>query len=342
MSPTVSVIIPLFNKALSVERALESVKRQTFTDYELIVIDDGSTDGSGTIVARLAQPRLTLISQKNSGPGGARNRGLAAASGELVAFLDADDEWLPVYLERSVKLLDSSGPEAATVTSGYFEYPSGRSTDPLWRKRQLVDGPHRLDPRTPPQLAIHLLAFMSPCSTVGRTGVFRQLGGFFDRYRCTNAEDAFLFLKILLNHTVIVNLEPLIRIHREASDLSRRGYPRPIEPLLTDPDDLRAVSPPDLSDLLENVLAIRALKRACILGYWGRWREARELRRAFHPPRAWNLPLYWPAQVLSTPLAPGAGKIHRLLFGEPRSENGASGVKDGKHTSGSLSHIVTG
>ncbi len=331
MGPRVSVIIPLFNKAPYILRALESVRRQTLTDYELIVIDDGSTDGSGAIVADLKQPGLTLLIQENSGPGAARNRGLAEARGEFVAFLDADDEWLPEYLERSVNLLESFGPAAATVTSGYFEYPSGRSTDPLWRKRRLVDGPHRLDPRTPPQLAIHLLAFMSPCSTLGRTGVFRQLGGFFDRYRCTNAEDVFLFLKILLNHAMIVNLEPLIRIHRDASELSRRGYPRPIEPLLTDPDDLRGVCPPDLRDLLEHVLAIRALKTACILGYWGRWREARDLRRAFRPPRAWNLPLYWPAQVLSTPLAPVTGKLHRLLLGAPKLENGATGVKESQH-----------
>jgi hypothetical protein len=226
------------------------------------------------------------------------------------------------------------------VTSGYFEYPSGRSTYPLWRNRRLVDGPHRLHPKTPSQLAVHLLAFMSPCSTLGRTEVLRQLGGFYDRDRCTNAEDSFLFLKILLNHTIIVNLEPLIRIHREASELSRRGYPRPIEPLLTHPDELRGICPPDLRSLLENVLAIRALKTACLLGYWGRWREARDLRTTFRPPRTWTLPLYWPAQVLSTPLAPATGKLHRFLLGAPELENGANGVKESQHTSGSMSHMV--
>jgi GT2 family glycosyltransferase len=325
------VIIPLFNKAPYIRRALASVERQTFIDYEVIVVDDGSTDGGGTIVAGLKQPRLTLLTQENSGPGRARNRGLAEARGEFVAFLDADDEWLPEYLECSVNLLERAAPEAATVTSGYFEYPSGRSTDPLWRERGLVDGPHRLDPQTPPQLAIYWLAFMSPCSTMGRTWVFRRLGGFFARDRCTNAEDAFLFLKILLNHTIIVNLDSLVRIHREASDLSRRGYLRPIEPLLTHPDELRAACPPDLRDLLEKVLATRALKTACLLGYWGRWREARALCREFCPSNGWQLPLYWPARVLSTPLAPAAGKIHRLLLGAPKPENGAKGVKERQH-----------
>ena len=104
---------------------------QTFTDYEVLVVDDGSTDRGGAIVEDLKHPRVKLIAQKNSGPGAARNRGLAEAQGELVAFLDADDEsGFPEFLERSVNLLEGHGPELAAVTSCYFGCPLGRSTVP--------------------------------------------------------------------------------------------------------------------------------------------------------------------------------------------------------------------
>src|SRR5947209_3795753 len=102
----VSVIIPLYNKAPYVRRTLDSVRAQTFADYEVIVVDDGSTDGGAAVVEGFGDPRFRLIAQPNAGPGAARNRGLAEAGGEFVAFLDADDEWLPTFLERSLALLD--------------------------------------------------------------------------------------------------------------------------------------------------------------------------------------------------------------------------------------------
>ena len=89
----VSIVIPLFNKASYVERALDSIRGQTFNDFEVIVVDDGSTDAGASVVARYSDSRVRLITQSNAGPGPARNAGIAEAIGDLVAFLDADDEW---------------------------------------------------------------------------------------------------------------------------------------------------------------------------------------------------------------------------------------------------------
>jgi hypothetical protein len=102
---TVSVIIPLYNKAAYIARTLDSVFAQSFTDYEIVVIDDGSTDGGGEIVRRIADPRVRLITQPNAGQGAARDRGMREAHGDLFVFLDADDEWRPDCLAHLTALV---------------------------------------------------------------------------------------------------------------------------------------------------------------------------------------------------------------------------------------------
>lgn len=311
----VSVIIPLFNKAPYIGRALRSVTAQSFKDFELIVVDDGSTDGGIQTVEAFHDPRIRIISQTNAGPGAARNRGLAAGRGDLVAFLDADDEWLPGYLEESVSLLDQNVPQAAAVTSAYFASPGGASSEGLWRSRGLSDGAVRLTADTAADLAVSLLAYMTPCTTLTRTDVVRRHGGFYERDRCAYGEDANLFLKMLLNEAVLVNLKPLVRIHYEASGATQtRRSVRPVEPFLTHPEEIQNACPADLRELLARVLAIRALKTASMIGYWGDWRQARDLANRFRVPKVWRLPYYTSSVVCRTPLGAALGKISRMVL----------------------------
>lgn len=308
----VSVIIPLFNKALFIERALKSVTSQTFADFEVIVVDDGSTDGGVSIVESFADSRLRIIKQANDGPGAARNRGLREARGELVAFLDADDEWLPNFLVESVRLLDSHS-EAAAVTSGYFVWPRGRSSESLWRSRGLSDVVACLEPDTNLHFVIALLAYMTPCTTVARKNVLQKFGGFYDRNRCLYGEDVHLWLKMVLNESIIINMNPMTRIHFEASSPTQtRRAMRPIEPFLIHPEEIQAWCPPNLRDLLARVLAARALKTACVLGYWGHWREARDLVKRLRVPGASRLPFYASSLVCRTPIGAATGKILRM------------------------------
>ncbi len=101
--PTVSVLIPAHNRRDVLSRAIASVLNQTFSDFELLVVDDGSTDGTVAFVRGIADPRIRLLCLgSNHGVGRARNAGIQAARGGLVAFLDSDDEWLPGKLERQV------------------------------------------------------------------------------------------------------------------------------------------------------------------------------------------------------------------------------------------------
>ena len=310
----VSVIIPLYNKAAHVGRALRSVSAQTFGDFEVIVVDDGSTDGGAGAVGLHADPRVRLVSQSNAGPGAARNRGAAEAGGEVLAFLDADDEWLPGFLEEGVRLLDACGAGVACVTMGYFAHPPGESKEGMWRARGIKAGVQRVTPGTPPARLVHMLAYMSPCTTLVRADVFRRWGGFYERDRCLYAEDAHLWLKVLLNEAVAFDLRPFARFHLDASGLSKNlSGARPLEPFLERSEEIEAACPPHLRGLLARVLAARAFKTACVLGYWGHWREARALVERFRLPGSWRLPYYAPALVCRTPVGAGLGRVWRAL-----------------------------
>ena len=316
VAANVSIIIPLYNKEQFVQRTLDSILSQTYQDFEVIVVNDGSTDDGPSVVARCDDPRIRLIHQQNAGPGAARNRGVAEAKGPLTAFLDADDEWMPRFLDQSLACLGRNGSEAACVGSGYVKYPAGESMERMWRGRGLRDGIYRLSPEVSPLFAVHLLAYFSPWNTVARTQTIKKWGGFFDRSRCLYAEDSYLWLKVLLNETVVVQMKPLVRFHSEASNLSGNlAGARPVEPKLLHPEELEAVCPDELRPLLENVLVIRAIKTACMLSYWGRWREARALLDRFCPSSKWRLPGFGLAHAAATPPGAVAGKIARVAAG---------------------------
>jgi len=117
--PAISVVIPLYNKEREVERAIRSVLAQTFEDYELIVVNDGSNDKGPEIVSGMKAPRIRIIHQENQGVSAARNRGIEDANSDLIAFLDADDEWLPDFLE-TIDRLRRDFPSCSVFATNYF------------------------------------------------------------------------------------------------------------------------------------------------------------------------------------------------------------------------------
>ncbi len=309
----VSVVVPLYNKERTVLRTLASIATQDCTDFEAIIVDDGSTDGGDAVAEAFPDPRFRLIRQANAGPGAARNTGIAAARADFIAFLDADDVWSPDYLSAAITGLKAN-PGVASVTAGYREMPGGASTEPMWLGRDLRPGLFALAPDTPPPLAATVLAYMSPCSTVFRADLLRRHGGFYAEDRCLYGEDAHLCLKLLLNHPVLLDLEPRVMIHRDDSGLSANlPADRPVEPFLLNAEEIRVACPPALAPLLERLLALRAFKTACMLGYWGEWRRARELRRRFAGPPGRGLPYRFASLACATPLATPLGAAARAF-----------------------------
>ncbi|WP_435950468.1 glycosyltransferase family 2 protein [Psychrobacter sp. DM8] len=119
-----SIVIPLYNKGLSITDTINSVLNQTYQDFEVLIINDGSTDSSVDAVSRINDTRIRLINQSNQGVSAARNRGITEANNDWIAFLDGDDLWKKNHLEEIVRMMETFPNERVYVTS--FEYSDNR------------------------------------------------------------------------------------------------------------------------------------------------------------------------------------------------------------------------
>lgn len=130
----ISVVIPLYNKEQSIASTLHTVLNQTYQNFEIVIVNDGSTDHSVEEVTKVTDPRIRLIHQSNAGVSAARNRGIAEAQGEYIAFLDADDEWKPDYLKTQYELTQKY-PECSVFACNYeFKDVKGKVTPTIIRK----------------------------------------------------------------------------------------------------------------------------------------------------------------------------------------------------------------
>ncbi|HVA78224.1 MAG TPA: glycosyltransferase [Candidatus Binataceae bacterium] len=193
MNPEVSVVIPTYNRAAMVREAALSVLAQRGVDYELIVIDDGSTDGTAGDLARLreesgGQVRIERI--ENSGVAAARNRGVALARAPLVAFLDSDDLWMPDKLARQLDFMRAH-PECEVSQCQERWIRGGRRVNPGYRHRKRGGDLFFDSLRT---------CLISPSAVIMRIDLFRALGGFDETMRA--CEDYDLWLRILVTREI--------------------------------------------------------------------------------------------------------------------------------------------
>ncbi len=199
--PTVSVIIPTFNRAAALPRALTSVLSQTVPVDEIIVVDDGSTDGTSALVAQSAWPVRLLAHTQCRGVSAARNAGIAAARSEWIALLDSDDVWLPHKVERQL---------AAAARSPSFDVIH---SDEVWvRNGRRVNAPHRYTKRGGRifQACLPLCA-ISPSTVMVRRRVFAEIGLFDEDLPA--CEDYDLWLRVCARFEVLYVDEPLIEKH---------------------------------------------------------------------------------------------------------------------------------
>ena len=278
--PTVSVVIPLYNKGKYIERAISSVLAQSFPPLEVIVVDDGSTDDGPEKVLKLKNPKIALIQQENKGPGAARNAGLAIAKGKYIAFLDADDEWYPSFLKAGISFLENNEDGVTVVTAGYNEYPTMKTKSEGLRN---LKGVYEVTPDSDANEINKIEGLTSLCFTIIKTDVARKLGGYYDKSKCLRGEDTYFFLKLLFNEKLGIIPEPHGLYHKEASELHGCGYKTipALEPFLSDPRDIIASCPPAKRQVLKRFLALRALKRAVMYTKLGQKKIAVELLDRF-------------------------------------------------------------
>jgi glycosyltransferase involved in cell wall biosynthesis len=207
----VSVIIPTYNRAHVISRAVESVLAQTFQDFELLIVDDGSHDETREILASYGN-RITYLYQENHGVSHARNTGIRASSGDFVALLDSDDAWMPEKLERQLAAM-ASQPDIPLC-----------HTEEIWIRNSVRVNPGKKHRKYGGYIFPYCLPLcvVSPSSVVLRRWIFDKIGLFDETLPA--CEDYDLWLRIAQKYSVIFLEEPLLMKYGGHADQLSRKY----------------------------------------------------------------------------------------------------------------------
>jgi glycosyltransferase involved in cell wall biosynthesis len=224
--PKVTVVIPTYNYARFLGEAIQSVLDQTFTDFELVVVDDGSTDNTREVVGSFKDPRVRYIYQEHRGVSVAQNTGHKASVSEYITGLGADDSYLPQNLELKVKVLDAR-PELALVCSDAWMI-DGRTGSILGKYWHGKPFNHSVDPRRAAQQPLKELLyrefFITPQATLIRRKVIDEVG-LFDESLPTH-EDWDLFFRIVQRFPIETIDIPLIKMKHHDANLSKNRTKR--------------------------------------------------------------------------------------------------------------------
>lgn len=296
----VSAIIPTYNRRELVCRAIDSALEQTHLIDEIIVVDDGSSDGTGEALRVRYGDRIRYVRQANAGVSAARNHGLRLARGRYIALLDSDDEWLPEKTERQIALLQKH-PDFGMVLCDVQCVDAAGATIEIVRRRDVIreDG-----------LALRWVLCspaLAPASAMLRREVYEDVGGFDESLR--TAEDIDFHLRVARRWPIGVIEAPLVRTLRGHDGLSADPH--------TYDDYLRVVERAieDARGLIEDAALNRALatnyaRNARGLMIRGRWADAWRLAR-----RAWRLTPDPDVRRALLKLGPFAARrgLHQLL-----------------------------
>ncbi len=270
MTPSVSVIIPTYNRRAYVQEAIESVLAQTYTDYEIIVIDDGSTDGTAEALREQYGDRIRYEWQENQGVSAARNHGIELACGKYIAFLDSDDLWCPEKLEKQIAYLERH-PSTGMVFSEAWVIDS---------KGTLVSTSKLNEAISAESLSLESLCYENhinvPSSVVVDKGIIETAGGF--DHSMSQGEDYDLFLRARVHTSVGIVREPLTayRVHSEgASNPSSQVAERRLRAHLLALDKVFAAWPEAPPGLKERAVAWQYAKAALMEAALGNEEQTR-------------------------------------------------------------------
>lgn len=213
--PTVSVVIPTYNRAYCLGDAIESVLAQSFQDYELIVVDDGSTDGTDKVV-KIYGEIVRLIRQANDGVSSARNAGIRAAKGSWIAFLDSDDIWEPDKLKIQMGDLKAK-PEAVVHIVDTIFVISDQDKRSLFEMRGMHTEFMQRPIRERPLIDVLRIGFPSPTWVVQRKTI--ETAGYFDT-ALRISEDTDLLARVAMEGPFLINCYPGCKVRRLADSSS--------------------------------------------------------------------------------------------------------------------------
>lgn len=226
MSPTISVIMPAFNAAQHIRQSIQSVLAQTFDDWDLIVVDDGSTDETAIVAGSFSDPRIHCVGRENGGQAAARNTGIVSTHGEFVAFLDADDLWLPEKLDRQLEIARRTSADVV-YCDGYVFFDGGdeERSDFFAVVPGLKDG----STMTPLLYQYNRVATLS---AMVKRQVIESIGLFDESRLFQNCEDYELWLRLArAGHTFYGMPEKLMRYRRHQSSTTHRDS-RMLRPMI--------------------------------------------------------------------------------------------------------------
>jgi len=217
--PEVSVIIPAYNREDFIADSINSVLAQTFSDYEIIIINDGSTDRTADIVKSIKNPRIKLLSTQRQGPYIARNYGIKRARGNYLAFLDSDDIWFASKLEKQMRTITATPDTALVFTNGYvFETDSRRYSLKL---THYSDQSRKLDKGYTELLKKN---YISTSSVLIKKDVFEKLGYFLKENR--GCLDYQMWLRVARGYKIEYIHEPLLLYTAHEQSLSSKKVDR--------------------------------------------------------------------------------------------------------------------
>ncbi|OGO23189.1 MAG: hypothetical protein A2144_11180 [Chloroflexi bacterium RBG_16_50_9] len=218
--PKVSVITPTYNRAHLISQSIQSVLNQTFSDFEIIIVDDGSTDNTREVLDSFKDPRIKYTWQENGGPSVARNTGIKASSGDYIVFLDSDDVLVRNALEKGVRVLDAHPEVGFSYGQAYLMDERGR----VFGFRKHRDrGSHILNGIEEIRKAIVNGNHIPTSTIMARRSCLEEVGTFDDAFRY-GSEDFDLLVRLARLHSVAYIAEPLIkyRVHIASISCGRR------------------------------------------------------------------------------------------------------------------------